>query len=186
MAAHSWAGRSGSSSRTDRSQGRSAAELYVLWRASHNSGMVWQGYPLYWMALHGGSFRPLTHSIRSQGRQLVLAISSIFASKNLCFVALVVLRKVLLFLGVLSSQYWRRVSEHVSFHHSSDQRVIRFSVTLSDQALEKTSATACAIASTSAIVVGVPRQMPQYKLFNELCFRMAALCNRYPLKVFKL
>src|SRR6188768_1299789 len=38
--AHSQASRSGSSSRTDRSQGRSAAELYVLWSASHNSGIV--------------------------------------------------------------------------------------------------------------------------------------------------
>src|SRR6188768_255172 len=113
------------------------------------------------MASHGGSFRPLTHSIRSQGRRLVLAISSIFASKNLRFAALVALRKVLQFSGVLSSRYWRRVSKHVSFHHGSDRWVIRFSVALSDQALEKTSATACAIASTSAIVVGVLRQMPQ-------------------------
>src|SRR6188768_1716596 len=112
--AHSRAGRSGSSSRTDRSQGRSAAELYVLWSASHNSGMVWQGCPLYWIASQGGSFRPLTHSIRSQGRRLVLAISSIFASKNLRFAALVALRKVVQFSGVVSSRYWRRVSKHVS------------------------------------------------------------------------
>jgi len=49
----------------------------------------------------------------------------------------------------------------VSFHHGSDRRVIHFSVALSDQALEKMSATACAIASTSAIVVGVSRRIPQ-------------------------
>ena len=49
----------------------------------------------------------------------------------------------------------------MSFHHGSDRRVIRFSVALSDQALEKTSATACAIVSTSAIVVGVSRRMPR-------------------------
>jgi len=113
------------------------------------------------MASHGGSFHPLTHSIRSQGHRLVLAISSIFASKNLHFAAPAALWNVLQFSGVLSSRYWRRVSKHVSFSHGSDRRVIRFSVALSDQALEKTSATACAIASTSAIVVGVSRRMPQ-------------------------
>jgi len=99
--------------------------------------------------------------IRSQGHRLVLAISSIFALKNLCFTALVALQKVLQFSGVLSSQYWRSVSVHVSFHHGSDQWVIHFSVALSNQALEKTSATACAIMSTSAIVIGALRWMPQ-------------------------
>ena len=41
----------------------------------------------------------------------------------MCFAALVALRKVLQFSGVLSSRYWRRVYEHVSFHHGSDRRV---------------------------------------------------------------
>src|SRR6188768_4100076 len=118
------------------------------------------------IASHGGSFHPLTHSIRSQGRRLVLAISSIFASKNLRFAALVALQKVLQFSGVLSSRYWRRVSEHVSFHHGSDLRVIRFSVALSDQALEKTSATACAMASTSATDSGSWRRMPPIPLIS--------------------
>ena len=109
--AHSQAGRSGRSSRIDKSQGRFAAELYVLWRASHNSGMVWHGCPLYWIASHGGSLRPLTHSIRSHGRLLVLAISSIFASKNLRLAAFVALRKFFQFSGVLSSLYWSSPSD---------------------------------------------------------------------------
>ena len=124
IGSHSLSGIGSKLLRVERSTSLPDAELYVPWSPLHKSSRSWHGSPWYWMASTGGNLRCWTHSIRSQGRLLDIAISVILSSKKVCLACLIACQRLFQFSLDFDIRYIWSVLLQLSVHQGFEQAVI--------------------------------------------------------------